>query len=347
VESADETSVVRMKLVNANPHPKVTGGEELPGKVNYFLGNDPKKWRTNVATYEKVEYESVYPGVDLVYYGNQQGRLEHDFIVAPGADPKQIAFQIMSHERKRLAKRTNVPPTSGRDAKPGGLQAGSHVEGATSNQSLTLMAHPPVITPSGDLVIHTDAGDVQFQKPIAYQETDQGRKEVFARYALLPLPAGEGRGEGVRFVVADYDKSLPLIIDPVLSYSTYLGGNSYDHGVNIAVDSSGNAYATGLADSTNFPTANPLQGVNRGYYDAFVAKLNAAGSALVYSTYLGGSSEDWGCGIAVDGSGNAGDGELGQGRAAVSKLRALLMFPPSAFILHPSAFIRSSGCFFR
>src|SRR5208282_2968738 len=87
-------SVLRMKLVGANANAQVMGSDELPGKANYFIGNDPKRWRTNVATYAKVRYHDVYPGVDLVYYGNQGGRLEYDFIVAPGADPRAIILDV-------------------------------------------------------------------------------------------------------------------------------------------------------------------------------------------------------------------------------------------------------------
>src|ERR1700690_1222280 len=83
-------NVLRMKLAGANVDAKVTGTNELPGKSNYFIGNDPKKWRTNVPTYAKVKYQNVYPGVDLVYYGNQGGELEYDFVVAPGGDPSSI-----------------------------------------------------------------------------------------------------------------------------------------------------------------------------------------------------------------------------------------------------------------
>src|SRR5437667_55333 len=97
VTSGDEPaipSVLRMKLVGANPSARVVGLDELPGKSNYFIGNDPKKWRTNVPNYAKVKYEGVYPGVDLVYYGNQGGQLEYDFVVAPGADPKAITLDV-------------------------------------------------------------------------------------------------------------------------------------------------------------------------------------------------------------------------------------------------------------
>src|SRR5437764_3759849 len=87
------TDTLRMKLVGANQAVKVTALDELPGKSNYFIGNDPKKWRTGVLTYGKVKYEGVYPGIDLVYYGNQR-QLEYDFVVAPGADPKAITLAV-------------------------------------------------------------------------------------------------------------------------------------------------------------------------------------------------------------------------------------------------------------
>ena len=95
-------STLRMKLVGANPNAVATGGDELPGKTNYFIGNNPKKWRTNVPTYAKVKYKGVYPGIDLVYYGNQGGRLEYDFVVAPGANPNVIAFDVGVGSPRRL-----------------------------------------------------------------------------------------------------------------------------------------------------------------------------------------------------------------------------------------------------
>jgi hypothetical protein len=173
--SADKTSVLRMKLVGANPNPKVSGGDELPGKVNYFLGNHPKKWRTDVSTYEKVRYNDVYPGVDLVYYGNQEGRLEHDFIVAPGADPKQIAISIRGLENAPCSRDFNR----------------FHHSSATrvrANEFATTGGCAEIDN-DGDLVLHTDGGDVEFHKPVAYQDTPDGRKEVESRYALLPQSA--------------------------------------------------------------------------------------------------------------------------------------------------------------
>jgi Bacterial Ig-like domain (group 3)/Beta-propeller repeat len=253
-------AVVRMKLRNANSAAKVSGVDELAGTSNYFIGNDPAKWRTSVPTYAKVKYEGIYPGIDLVYYGNQR-RLEYDFVVAPGADPRQIAFDIRGATRIR------------RD---------DH----------------------GDLQLKMGEGEIRWHKPVAYQEKDGTRQLVAADYAIVER-------NSVGFVVADYDASRPLYIDPLI-YTTYLGGSGMDAGYGIALDSGGSAYVVGNTCSNDFPTMNPLQptyggGSNSTFFcgDAFVTKLSSTGSALVYSTYLGGSAADVGTGIAVDSAGNA------------------------------------------
>jgi hypothetical protein len=284
--STESATALRMRLVGANPHAVATGAEELPGKVNYFIGNDRKKWRTNVPTYAKVKYQGVYPGIDLVYYGNQGGRLEYDFVVAPGADPSAIALDVAAVSDRRTA--VGTPP----------LQ----------------------IADDGDLIIPTGDGEVRFHKPVAYQEapSETGNSKFETRHtlarhsSLVTRHSIDGRftldaENRVRFALGPYDRSEPLVIDPVLVYSTYLGGSVSDSGSAIAVDSSGNAYVAGETSSSNFPTANPLQAQLRGVgvSNAFATKLNAAGSALVYSTYLGGSGGDAGYGIAVDSSGNA------------------------------------------
>ncbi|MGA8089261.1 MAG: SBBP repeat-containing protein, partial [Terracidiphilus sp.] len=129
--------------------------------------------------------------------------------------------------------------------------------------------------------------------PVPNQEAFKGR------FVL----AGHNR---VVFALEEYERKRALVIDPVLSYSTYFGGSGYDSGQAIAVDGAGNAYVTGDTTSAEFPTANPLQpSFGTGSSDVFVTKLNAMGSGLVYSTYLGGSASNWGTGIAVDSSGNA------------------------------------------
>ena len=164
-----------MTLVNANPQSPAAGHDELPGKSNYFIGNDPAKWRTNIPTYAKVKYQGVYPGVDLVYYGNQ-GRLEYDFVVAPGADPRLVTLAF---------------------------------EGARD-------VH---IDARGELVLGVEGGEVRQHKPVVYQEVAGVKQEVAGRYVM------KGTRQ-VGFRVAAYDPSRPLIIDPVLVYSTYLGGSA-------------------------------------------------------------------------------------------------------------------------
>ena len=260
----------RMTLGGANPKATVTGLDELPGKSNYFIGNDPAKWRTNVPTYAKVKYQNVYRGIDLVYYGNPQ-QLEYDFVVAPGADPKAISLDVAAI----------------RSSAEGGRRASLRIDA------------------NGDLVIQGGEDEVHLHKPVVYQAAvNQGavgpaRHFVDGHYVLK----GDNR---VSFEIASYDPGKTLVIDPVLVYSTYLGGSGDDIGEGIAVDAAGNAYITGYTGSINFPTANPLQADSHGGdSDAFVAKLNPAGSALVYSTYLGGGGQDIGKGIAVDSAGNA------------------------------------------
>jgi hypothetical protein len=254
--------VLRLGLVGANPAASVVGLDRLGGVSNYFIGNDPSKWLTNVPNYGEVEYQNVYPGVNLVYYGNQ-GQLEYDFVLAPRADPAAIRLSVQGTQGVRL------------DAQ-------------------------------GDLVLHTAGGDVVEHSPVVYQNIGGKRQSVDGQFVL------EGNGQ-VGFRVGAYDHSKPLVIDPVLAYSTYLGGSGNDWGNGIAVDSSGNAYITGVTQSINFPTtpgavqtmygSGPSGG---GYGEVFISKLNASGTALVYSTYLGGSGYTvGGTAIAVDASGDA------------------------------------------
>ena len=248
---------LQIQLVGANAAALGVGQDELVTKTNYLVGSDPSQWHTNIVNYGKVEYQNVYAGINLVYYGTNQGQLEYDFVVAPGVNPGTIRLSI---------------------------------QGA---QSIMLDAQ-------GNLVLHTAGGDLVQHAPVIYQELDGQRQSVAGAFVL------DGDNQ-ISFQIGIYDASLPLIIDPVLSYSTYLGGSSNDSGHAIAVDVAGNAYITGSTYSANFPTASPLQQVKGGdttTSDVFVAKLNAAGTALLYSTYFGGASGDSGSAIAVDAAGN-------------------------------------------
>ena len=250
------STVLRMKLIGAAPARIVDGIDELPGKSNYFLGNDPKDWRTGVKNFAKVRYRSVYPGIDLVFHSDQRD-LEYDFNVAPGANPAKIRLSFKGAERVTVDK-------------------------------------------NGGLVLKTTGGEIRQPRPMVYQEIRGTRKQILARFVK------RGRDQ-VGFRVSRYDRRKPLVIDPVLIYSTYLGGSGLDNGQAVAVDNSGSAYITGSTRSTDFPTANAFQAAIGGTQasDVFITKLNPTGTALVYSTYLGGSLADSGSGIALDSSGNA------------------------------------------
>jgi uncharacterized repeat protein (TIGR01451 family) len=249
-----DAATLRVRLVGANESPAITGVDELPGRSNYLVGGDSRAWSTNVANFARVMYASVYPGVDLVYYGDQ-GRLEYDFHLAPGSDPRRIRLRFDGAKSARLDEQ-------------------------------------------GDLVLATGGGDIRQHKPFAYQEAGGVRTEVAARY----LKAKDGT---IRFEVGEYDLKRPLVIDPVIVYSTYLGGSDFEEGHGVAVDASGSAYITGSTSSVNFPVAGAAQAAAGGFDDAFVVKLDPSGTSLVYATYIGGEDEDIGNAITVGGDGSA------------------------------------------
>ncbi|HEX7957350.1 MAG TPA: SBBP repeat-containing protein, partial [Pyrinomonadaceae bacterium] len=264
---AGERAVLRVKLVGANPAPAVEGRQPLEAKSNYPVGGNSSASPVSAETFARVGYAGVYEGVDAVYYGNQ-GRLEYDFVVRPHADPSQIAIAFEGAEGVEL------------DA-------------------------------AGELVLHTALGEVRQHRPVVYQETAEGRREVAGRYIVRESASAASPAHPsytVGFELGDYDHSAPLVIDPVLVYSTYLGGGgSNDTAHGVAVDSAGNAYITGETISTDFPTtAGAVQTTFGGFnYDAYVTKLNPTGTAIVYSTYLGGRDRDQGYDVAVDAGGNA------------------------------------------
>jgi hypothetical protein len=242
-------SAMHMELVGANPSPTIAAQDVLPGEVNYVRGDKPTPRFSGIPTYNKVRYADVYPGIDVVYYGNG-GNLEYDFIVRPGADVTAISVNFKGAERLAI------------DA-------------------------------DGALRMQVAAGEIRQLAPDVYQETGRGRQRVAARW----VRKGSNR---FGISVASYDRSKPLVIDPLVVYSSYLGGNGDDAATGVAVDRQGNIYVAGATASPDFP-GTPQRAAAVA---AFVSKLDPNGR-LLWSTYLLDTDEAGATGLAVDNAGNA------------------------------------------
>jgi Big-like domain-containing protein/beta-propeller repeat-containing protein len=309
-------AVLGMELVGANAKTQLVGQDELPGKSNYFIGNNPAQWRRNVPTYAKVKYEGIYPGIDLVYYGNQR-QLEYDFIVAPGADPHRIEFDVRGAQRIRRDERGDLvlkmgegeirwhKPTVYQEKGGARQEIAAHYSIAGANRVGFALAkydasRPLYIDP---LIYSTYLGGSGLDNSSAIAVDSAGNAYVTGWTTSVNFPT-KNPLQGFH---TDFQTTFVTKINPAgsaLVYSTYLGGSVNEIASGIAVDSAGNAFVTGQTSSPDFPTMNPLQSSFGGGADVFVAEINSAGSALVYSTYLGGSSYDEGDGIAVDSAGN-------------------------------------------
>ncbi len=256
-------SNVEIAFPNSSPHSILRPLDLLPGKSNYFIGKDSRKWIVGASQYRRVSFRSLYPGIDLVYYGNA-GQLEYDFLVSPGADPRWIKFHVSGSDRV-------------------------------------------FIDGDGNLHMKIASKTIEFQKPFVYQKIGGVRRRVSAAFVMQDAV-------DVSFAVGPYNKRLPLVIDPVLSYSTLIGANNSTQAQGLAVDHSGNVYITGTTFATNYPTVKAFQTTNNGTTNVFITKLNPAGDVILYSTYLGGEGFDTGRAIAVDESGSAyvtGNTDLG------------------------------------
>ncbi len=271
--------ILTAKFLGANPNPEIVAEGQMEYKCNYFLGNDPSKWHTDVPNYEAITLKDIYPGIDLKYSGDGNGQAAYEFLVAPGADVAQIKVEYEGAEETsinadgRLVLKTQWGDMIASLKTPAdGARTGSCAWWTSSS------------TTSPQDLAH---GDVRQARQVVGFEADRSTRlttDGSSRQALGTLSVA-------------------------LAYSTYLGGGNDDWGYGIAVDGNGNAYVTGWTWSSDFPTLNPYQTTLQGDFDVFVTKLSNSGNSLIYSTYLGGSGAEYDYGgeggIAVDGSGNA------------------------------------------
>ncbi|HJU41395.1 MAG TPA: SBBP repeat-containing protein [Vicinamibacterales bacterium] len=315
------SAVLRMQFAGADTASTAVGQNELPGKVNYFIGNDERKWRTNVPTFGKVVYKNLYRGVDVVFYGNQS-RLEFDLIVHPGGDPSAIVINYQGTERLEINDTGDlaVHTAAGvlRQAKPFIYQErqdgsrrqvdGEYVFKGRDTVGFEIAAydirHPLIIDPV--LFYSTFVGGSLYDSGIDISADSAGNAYVVGETASVDFPVTPGSRQPA--LAGSWD-AFVLKLNPTGSgvfYSTYLGGSRLDRGQGVAIDTAGNAYLTGNTESPDFPMMAPQDSTLGGPIDAWVAKLDATGSMLLYSTYLGGNDADFGGqDIAVDSSGAA------------------------------------------
>ncbi len=321
--SPTKFSVLRMKLTGTRKPVQTAGIEKLQGIVNYFHGNDPKKWHSKIPTFRKAKFAGIYKGVDMVYYGAKDGKLEYDFVVKPGADPRQIklAFSGASNstitDDGYLALKTDSGTVCWH--KPVTYQS---INGKRQQVACAYKLEKADGVPSVQFAVaRYDTSKLLVIDPSLQYSTYLGGSDVDSGFSIVVEPSGNayiaGLSSSTNFptslnafqntISGGYDAFITKLSadGSTLLYSTYLGGGNTDYCTGIVLDKIGNLYATGVTDG-GFPvTPGAFQTVLAGNQDAFVSKLSLDGSALLYSTYLGGSDTDYGYGIAVDKIGNA------------------------------------------
>ncbi len=317
----------QMTLRGANSQASGRGVEPLPGKSNYLIGKDSSQWRKNVSNFAKAEFGEIYPGVDIIYYGNQE-KLEYDFIVKPAADPEQIRLGFDRAKQVSLDADGNLLIKTGAgiitQKKPFAYQEQNGV--------------PQEIACHFNLLDDKNAGEgsvVGFE----VGEYDRDQKLVIDPVLVYSTYLGGSGGDlfnseqgnkiladaaGNAYVVGvtpspDFPTLSPLqtarggsdcFVTKLgangsgLIFSTFLGGSQNDVCTGMDLDSAGNIYVTGQTLSDDFPLVNAFQSVNKGNGDAFIAKLNPDGSAIVFSTFLGGASTESPSSIKLDQGGN-------------------------------------------
>ena len=259
-QNSPRSSMLRMRFIGANPSPTIKGLDPLHGKYHYLGGSDPARWHTDIPMYARVRYDEVYPGIHMVYYGNK-GHFEYDVIVESGANPHDVTIGF---------------------------------------DGVDTMA----IDRGGNLVLSVAGARLIYQKPVIYQDVTESPTGDGVTRTRVPIKGGYRitNDGNVRFHVAAFDRTKPLVIDPVLLYSTYLGGNGLDHGAGIGLDANGHVFVAGTTNG-GFPTESSLQPTGAGVQDVFVAKFTSQGNELIYSTVIGGHDIDVANDMAVDANG--------------------------------------------
>jgi Beta-propeller repeat len=323
---ATPRSAVRMRLIGASQATEVSGVDPLPGRSHFLVGRDSGRWRTNAPTFARVRSREVYRGIDLVHYGTEGRQLEYDLVVTPGADPGVIKLAFDGVDRLELAKDgvlvLQVGETQLQLGKPHVYQAsprgrrivaGTWVLRDDGTVGFRLGPYDPrhalVIDPTVALATYVGGGGVDQAFAIALGGDGSVYLAGNTVSANFPTTVGSFQavaGGGVDAFVVKLNDTFTARV-----YSTFLGGTGNDAARGIAVDTAGNAYVTGFTTSGDFPTTTgafqetPLATEPAGTANAFVAKLNPQGSALVYGTYLGGTASDIGLAIAIDTTGGA------------------------------------------
>ncbi|HSB18321.1 MAG TPA: SBBP repeat-containing protein [Bryobacteraceae bacterium] len=324
LSGAGSTANVRMRFPGSPGPCRLDPLDPLPGRSHYLTGRGPRDWKTGIPNYGRVACRGIYPGVTLVYYGNQR-RVEYDLVVGPGRNPKDVQVEFSGAESLRLDGGDLVLHTSAgalRQHAPLAFQDGPkgrrnipvrYALRADHRVAFEIGAHDPSLPIRIDPILSYSTflggdgavtGGHDYGRAIAVDLSGNVYVAGSTQSTQFPVTDGaiartnQGSTDGF---VTKFDPSGATRI-----YSTYLGGNSIDEVRGIAVDPSGNAYVTGATSSNRFPTTTgALQTSPKGGGDCFVAKLNQSGTALVYSTLLGGNSIDTGAAIGIDSAGNA------------------------------------------